>query len=64
MDGGKICTRRPQHIFCPFKYLCTHRDVSLLLDSRIGAAIPEVYLVEEVPHDHANGKFNFTLYYI
>jgi len=58
MDGGKICTGRPQHVFCPSKHLRTHRDVFLLHGSRNGTAIPEVHLVEEVPHYYANGKLN------
>lgn len=61
MDGGKICTGRPQYIFCPPKYLRTHRDVFLLHGSRDGTAIPKVYLVEEISDYHANGKFSISI---
>jgi len=58
VDGGKICTRWPQHVFRSSKHFCTHRDVFLLHDSRDGTAVPKVHLVEEISHYYANGKFD------
>jgi len=58
VDGGKICTGWPQHVFRSSKHFCTHRNVFLLHGSRDGTAVPEVHLVEEVSHYYANGKFD------
>lgn len=61
MDGSKVRTGRSQHFLRPSEYLRTYCDVLLLYGSRDGTTVPEVHLVEEISHWHANGKFDVTM---
>lgn len=49
--------RWSQYILRLAQYLRTHRDVLLLHGGSYGPQIPEVHLVEEVPHRLPDGKY-------
>lgn len=48
---------RSQHLLRPAQHLRAHRHVLLLLAGRVRAALPEVPVVEEVPHRTADGNY-------
>ena len=50
--------RWSQHILRITQHFRSHNHVLLLHGVRDGSAIPEVHLVEEIPHNFPNGEFD------
>lgn len=57
----QVCTRWSQHILRPAQYLRPYRDVLLLYGVCDGPQVPEVHLVEEVPHRLPDGPVRADL---
>lgn len=51
-----FCCRRSLDVLCSSEHVCAHRHVLLLHGGGHGAQVPEVHLVEEVPHRLPDGK--------
>lgn len=54
-----IFFRRPQQLLRTFEHIRTHHHVRLLPCRCSRTSVPEVHLVEEVPHRSANGTLYF-----
>lgn len=58
-----IVYRWSQHILRSAQYFRPHRDVLLLHGSCDGSQVPEIHMVEEVPHRLPDGKWYYATNY-